>query len=441
MAAVFDNSSGYMSLLGIADAFLKSNPPRIRHCIHCLEAVFSYQLPPQVEANVRVQLGSILLKYTQNLDLARSHLERSVAIIQSLGPGFEDILCQSVTHLTDIFKAMSQPKAAIPFLQLALKTTQNPIHHSWHYQLLFQFAELHASTNEFPNAIQVLLAGEQFAQQNGSEYMGSLFILSRVLYLLVMHDYNQASAMLTNFGPYLEMWRGPQVQGEHIRIFYLALRVWFGIALGQPKTVRPFIKQLQSCIQVITSLDPRDEAKVPEHEKFHWLPREHLCIVVYLLTVIHCVQGGLTEKSLKYSQKALAQIASIRETQSSHLLSLFELVLLENVIVCHVIQGQSNKAIKEVASAFQICVRHPKLQKSHSSMLHTLLGLYAMSMNQMEHAEFQFKVALRACRNTEQYSFIALNLCIVYIRMGDSRKAKLEELIQSFSNPKRASLA
>ena len=39
------------------------------------------------------------------------------------------------------------------------------------------------------------------------------------------------------------------------------------------------------------------------------------------------------------------------ETQSSHLLSLFELVLLENVIVCHVILGQSNKAVKEVTES------------------------------------------------------------------------------------------
>jgi hypothetical protein len=69
----------------------------------------------------------------------------------------------------------------------------------------------------------------------------------------------------------------------------------------------------------------------------------------------------------------------------------------------------------------------------------------------MEFAEFQFRVALRvsvtdsfaflamysiskffpcfikACVNTEQYSLIALNLCVVYIRMGDSRKAKVHK--------------
>ncbi len=37
------------------------------------------------------------------------------------------------------------------------------------------------------------------------------------------------------------------------------------------------------------------------------------------------------------------------EKQHSQLLSVFELMLLENVIVIHIIEGQSNHAIKEVS--------------------------------------------------------------------------------------------
>jgi hypothetical protein len=39
--------------------------------------------------------------------------------------------------------------------------------------------------------------------------------------------------LLGNFGAFLEMWRGIPLQVEHIRIFYLALQTWFGIASGQ----------------------------------------------------------------------------------------------------------------------------------------------------------------------------------------------------------------
>ena len=57
-----------------------------------------------------------------------------------------------------------------------------------------------------------------------------------------MQDYNQASILLGNFGSYLEKWRGLPVQVEHIRIFYLSLQTWFGIASGKV------------CIQVATLL-------------------------------------------------------------------------------------------------------------------------------------------------------------------------------------------
>lgn len=52
-------------------------------------------------------------------------------------------------------------------------------------------------------------------------------------YLLVAQDYNQATVMLGDFGSYLQLWRGPHLQVEHVRIFYLSLQTWLGIASGQ----------------------------------------------------------------------------------------------------------------------------------------------------------------------------------------------------------------
>lgn len=83
MAGRFANDSDFKALLGIADACLRSKPQRIRYCIHCLEAALLLNVPMQYEAHVRVQLGSILLKYTENIDLARKCLERAVCLIQT----------------------------------------------------------------------------------------------------------------------------------------------------------------------------------------------------------------------------------------------------------------------------------------------------------------------------------------------------------------------
>ena len=58
--------------------------------------------------------------------------------------------------------------------------------------------------------------------------------------------------------------------------------------------------------------------------------------------------------------------------------------------------GQKGQAIREVATAAQLCATGPpRLLATHSAQLHTLLGLYAMSMNSMDAAEAQLNMALR----------------------------------------------
>lgn len=48
------------------------------------------------------------------------------------------------------------------------------------------------------------------------------------------------------------------------------------------------------------------------NEVFQWMAKEHLCILVYLVTVYHSVQAGYIEKAQKYSEKALSQIQALK---------------------------------------------------------------------------------------------------------------------------------
>lgn len=68
----------YLALLGFAEHFRTSSPPKIRLCVHCLQAVFQFKPPQRIEARTHLQLGSVLYHHTKNSDLARSHLEKAV---------------------------------------------------------------------------------------------------------------------------------------------------------------------------------------------------------------------------------------------------------------------------------------------------------------------------------------------------------------------------
>jgi MAternally-affected-uncoordination protein len=65
---------------------------------------------------------------------------------------------------------------------------------------------------------------------------------------------------------------------------------------GQVKSVKPSLKQLQQSIQAITSLHSddgeysicadRDDEPVnaAQADLFQWLPKEHMCVLVYLVS-------------------------------------------------------------------------------------------------------------------------------------------------------------
>lgn len=49
--------------------------------------------------------------------------------------------------------------------------------------------------------------------------------------------------------------------------------------------MKPCLKQLQQCIQTISTL--HDDEILPSNpaDLFHWLPKEHMCVLVYLVSL------------------------------------------------------------------------------------------------------------------------------------------------------------
>lgn len=73
-------------------------------------------------------------------------------------------------------------------------------------------------------------------------------------------------------------------------------------------------------------------------------------------------------------------------------------MLLEHMIMCRLVTGNKSAALQEISAGAALCRATPKLLARHRPQLHTLLGLYAMSMNCMEAAEAQFNAAISVRR-------------------------------------------
>ncbi|KXJ22726.1 MAU2 chromatid cohesion factor homolog [Exaiptasia diaphana] len=427
--AVTSSDSWYSGLLGLANGFLTSKPPKIKECLQCLQAVFQFHPSPAIQARTHLQIGRLLVKYTKNSDLARSHLEKAILLSQTLGPGFEEINFEGASLLSQIYKDQAQYPLAKQVLRQALEVKRGDKVYYWQFRLFFQLAEICACDKETKASIEVLEMGEMMAEQCGSQYMRCLFSLSEALILFVEKDFTHGVAVLSSTGIFLDRWQVQSYERESLVVFYLFLKVWHHLSVGQAKTVKPYLKQLQQSIQKLTTMS-FDESMLNDVEKFLWLPREYLCVLVYLVTVMHSMYAGYMDKVLKYSAKALNQIDRLKVTAPSSLVSLFQMMLIEHNVLCRIVQGQTPHAIKEISILYQCLKNEPTLVPKQKPILHTLLGLYAMSMNLMEQATLQFNTAMKLGARPELASFISLNLAIIYIRAGESRQHELAALAQ-----------
>nr|XP_046263994.1 MAU2 chromatid cohesion factor homolog isoform X2 [Scatophagus argus] len=438
----------YLALLGFAEHFRTSSPPKIRLCVHCLQAVFHFKPPPRVEARTHLQLGSVLYRHTKNSELAQTHLEKAWFISQQISQ-FEDVKFEAASILSEFYCqqmlhggfAPSYDSPVICFQELGgfCKTSaaQGYPDFSANSLLALQTAfstgskktQLHALEKDLVSACDLLGVGAEYARVMGSEYTRALFLLSKGMLLLMERKLSEVHPLLTLCGTIVENWQGNPIQKESLRVFFLVLQVTHYLDAGQVKSVKPCLKQLQQCIQTISTLHDDEILPTNPAALFHWLPKEHMCVLVYLVTVMHSMQAGYLEKAQKYTDKALMQLEKLKMLDSSPILSTFQVILLEHIIMCRLVTGHKATALQEISQVCQLCQQSPRLFTNHAAQLHTLLGLYCISVNCMDNAEAQFTAALQMTTHQELWTFIVTNLASVYIREGN-RHQELYSLLE-----------
>jgi MAternally-affected-uncoordination protein len=221
-------------------------------------------------------------------------------------------------------------------------------------------------------------------------------------------------------------------QIELLKVFFLVLQVTYFLQCGQMKSVRNTLKSLQHYIQSLAN-KPEDQtdqmalmSKNPL-ENFYWLTKDHLGILVYLLTVIHSIQTGCFDKAQKFTDKALLNLQKIKLkeqilSQSSinsftkngctFITNKLHYMLLENQIRCSIAMGNKSQAVKFIGDAFQICDQDSRIMHFHSSQLHCLLGIYSLSVNSKETALSQFNQCLKSTNDTDLWLYSAMGLAL-----------------------------
>ncbi|XP_053207174.1 MAU2 chromatid cohesion factor homolog [Panonychus citri] len=426
MAAPITLDNCYVSLLSMAEGFKASNPPDVKRSVQCLQAILNLPVDHYTMAKTHLQIGSLISKHTTNIDIACKHFEDAWRLSHSI-PGAEDIMLESIAMLVNVYERQNEYRTAKDILSKGLEGSSN--HVWWHCKFLFQLAQIHAKEHDYMSSANILSAGADYAQMSGASYTRILFLLSKGMMLLIGRSYVDAHTAISLAQQLLESWQGNNQQKESLTVFFLILQVCHHLNAGKAKSAKSPLKILQHSIQNLSTFDSKSLTfSMTDESGFHWMPKEYMCVLVYLVTVLHSMQAGYMDRVQKYTEKALMQIEKLKMIDNHPLLHTFQLILLEHISMCRLVMGNRTIAIKETVQAIHICNRDHRLKVRHQPVIHSLLGLYSMSMNVGNTAEFHLRAVLASPGATAELKVLAsLNLSIVYLRMA--RHSELNELL------------
>ncbi|VDM02556.1 unnamed protein product [Schistocephalus solidus] len=444
----------YASLLGLAEYFRTINPPNIRLVIHCLKSILSFKLPVNYEARTHLQLGKVLFLHSKNEEQIKFHLEKARILGAHLRAPDDVIKFEAADLLADFYERKGKRYEATCILNDAMRLSNNNPY--WNCRLLLKRAQAHMADRDVNSACELLAMGSEFAQLHSSEYTRGLFLLSKCMLLLASRQLPEVTNTLTVANRLIEKLNGTAYQREALRLFYLIIHVSLYLLAGQAKSAHPILRQLHQSIQLFMSME-EDLSSTKEVDRFQWMPREYMVILIYLISVMQLMQSGMLERAQHSAEKGLTQIEKLSIFDNNPLLTVFHLSLLEHTVMGRLVMGAKTRAVQDIGHACKLSQSCPALMYRRLPQLHTLIGLYAMSMNCMNQAENQFKLALRYIANSQPGSnarpgtslafvgasttdlastlsggprdslsvLICLNLALVYIRKGDTTACEL----------------
>lgn len=158
---------------------------------------------------------------------------------------------------------------------------------------------------------------------------------------------------------------------------------------------------------------------------------------------MHASSCGNVERAILYAEKAL-QITSQQPDDAGVNIQVFNMLkahVMETMISCKLVEGKYTESLNMLGELMKCCHSDPKLVYSHRSSLHTLIGVYILSLGKnLEQAVAQFHCALQHTNSEPLRLFISINLAITYIKIGPEKESELSALVSSIQ-PDQESLS
>ena len=302
----------------------------------------------------------------------------------------------------------------------------------WHSTFLFQLADLYLSLGELVSFQSTLARGVKYCDKSAAPVAQFYFMLMQFLYLSREFKYKEASAVSADLFSRLEKLQHPActiLKASHHTISLLS-----GLQLGKILSHKAQLKELQLFAREIShsnTPDP-DPDPSPSPDNFIWIQRDNLFQLVYLISMLHPMLSGATDRAIGYADKALQLISQQTEILLDQpwegisgenipktLAEQFKSLVLHNLCVCHIVKGSLSEVppLLEQTEALHTRAIDPLAH-------HMLTGLYLFGQDRYKLAISHFNLALDTSRVAAPSQDVFLqvqaliHICICYVKLG-----------------------
>eukprot|EP00240_Pyramimonas_obovata_P003190 CAMPEP_0118921826 /NCGR_PEP_ID=MMETSP1169-20130426/981_1 /TAXON_ID=36882 /ORGANISM="Pyramimonas obovata, Strain CCMP722" /LENGTH=612 /DNA_ID=CAMNT_0006862617 /DNA_START=244 /DNA_END=2082 /DNA_ORIENTATION=- len=423
-------------LLVIASEFERDGHPL--QAIKSLEAICqsSESCLPQLELKARIQLASLLLKYTDNGNVAKQKLEPASTLVKNIH-GMHGLKCKYFSQLAECYDILpghfKQKKTA---LKKGLEIVEIAAQQNWpdaaqwecHFQI--ELTKVAAEEGDRQAAIAAISQGKEAARRVNLEFQmicalgHAQLCLSGSSESEMKASMQECAALAPNLpadGSALPL----QLHSTLLKALLL-LRQGATSDLGElSTTVRPMLEQqLAQLLQNPQCASP--------HSKYSWLSPAVLAGTVHLVAAISYRPAGKFANCAAHLNQALALVEAELErlavlptvpgameldmnpiaVREGRMLIRLKFYCLENTAFVSLTQMQMKRAQAEIAQAVELCQMFPTVLAHCHANSHLLVGQYAHSLGIFKSAMVHFTHArkLALSPSTEVLADILLAL-------------------------------
>ncbi|KAI6657503.1 MAU2 chromatid cohesion factor-like [Oopsacas minuta] len=418
------------SLQTAAIHFYDLKPPRILESILCLHAILSLTPPQRIHARVLLQISYLLYNYCNNNKELCARLEQCRVLCQSLG-NINQVKFPCLHLLAKVYLNTGNTQAAKQVLKAAREESEDNLF--WYSTFLFQLADLYRFIGDLVSFHTTLARGVKYCEKNSATTAQLYFMLMQFLQYNLEFKYKEAAAVSTDLFTRLEKLEHPSctiLKASHHTISLLS-----ALQLGKILTYKGQLKELQLFAREIShSNSPESETNelTPTGDNFIWIQRDNLFQLVYLISMLHPMQSGATDRAIGYADKALRLISQQTEILLAQpwdglsgdnipktLADQFKTLVLHNLCVCYIVKGSLSE-VPLLLQQTEMLLTRPNDPLAH----HMLTGLYLFGQDRFKLALSHFQLSLDTPKSGTHTTDVFLqmqaliHMSICYVKLG-----------------------